>query len=75
MQAVKALPKSLKEFFAYVLIDFATIDSDLEDRPLIEAAHFADRLEITDAFDTVVSKASVISSLSLIHISEPTRPY
>ncbi|WP_427452275.1 M48 family metalloprotease [Litorimonas sp. WD9-15] len=56
IKAVKMLPKSMKEFFAYVLLDFATVDSDLEDRPLIEATHFADRLDMTDIFNAALKQ-------------------
>jgi len=65
LEAVRALPESLKEFFAYVLIDFATIDSDLEDRPLIEAAHFADRLEITNAFNAALKQDLKLSKTNI----------
>lgn len=63
--AIKSLPKSLKEFFAYVLIDFATIDSDLEDRPLIEAAHFADRLGLSDAFNAALKQDLKLSKANI----------
>jgi len=65
IESVKSLPKSLKEFFTYVLIDFATVDTDLEDRPLIEAAHFADRLDITDAFDAALKQDLKLSKANI----------
>ncbi len=65
IESVKILPKSLKEFVSYVLIDFATVDSDLEDRPLIEATHFADRLELTEVFDAALKQDLKLSKANI----------
>jgi hypothetical protein len=64
-ESMKALPVSLKEYMAYVLLDFATLDSDLEDHPLIEAIHLADQLDIGEAFDLALKEDLKLSKANI----------
>lgn len=63
--AVKSLPNSLKEFVAYLLMDFATVDTDLEDTPLIEAVHLADKFEIKDIFEAALKQDLKLSKSNI----------
>lgn len=51
---IAQMDDSLKEFFAYVLADFATVDPDLEDTPLMAAFDFSAQWGFAEAFDEVV---------------------
>jgi hypothetical protein len=46
----------MKEYFAYVLADLATVDDDLEDLALMHAFDFSQELGIANAFDKVANK-------------------
>ena len=58
-----ALPAELRftdaktrEYFAFLLLDFAVVDHELEDMPLAAAWVWSQRLEIDDIFDELVTK-------------------
>ncbi|MGL4235982.1 hypothetical protein [Tabrizicola sp.] len=46
---------SLKSYFAQVIADFATVDADLEDVPLLAALAFSARWGFAEAFDAVAN--------------------
>lgn len=50
------LSDSVKDYFCFVLLDFVTVDSNLEDAPLIESARFSERLGIAEKFDMHLNK-------------------
>ncbi|MFL6030771.1 MAG: SprT-like domain-containing protein [Gaiellaceae bacterium] len=47
---------SLLDYIAYVLLDLATADPDLDDNALAAAFTWSDELDIVDAFDAVVAR-------------------
>jgi hypothetical protein len=47
---------STRKYFAYVLLDFGTIDSDLDQQALIESAAMAKRLGINEEFGELLEK-------------------
>ncbi len=47
---------SIRDYFAYVLLDFALADPDLEDVPLGYALGLAGRMGLTDVFEAAVKK-------------------
>lgn len=54
--ALEALPKDMQEYFGFVLLDFVTVDPDLEDAPLIESLRFAKSVGLTESYDGLVAK-------------------
>lgn len=55
LSQIAQMDDSLKEFFAYVLADFVTVDPDLDDTPLMAAFDFSALWGFAEAFDKVVS--------------------
>ncbi|MGK2859340.1 MAG: M48 family metalloprotease [Thermoanaerobaculia bacterium] len=53
---LRTLDASLIDYVHFVLLDFATIDGDLEDVPLISATRFAEALGSRDRFLELVTK-------------------
>lgn len=47
---------SLKDYFCYVLLDFATADRDLDDVPLAAACLLSERLGLAERFEPIVRK-------------------
>jgi hypothetical protein len=47
---------SIREYFAYVLLDFALADPDLEDVPMGHALRFAEVVGLVDIFEPIVKK-------------------
>ena len=47
---------ALQDYYCYLLLDFATVDRDLEELPLAAALLLARRLELADRFKEVVLK-------------------
>jgi hypothetical protein len=52
--AAADLPETTRRFLGYVLLDLATVDPDLEDRPLIAAQELAGRLGFGEIFAELV---------------------
>lgn len=52
----------LREFLSYVLIDFATIDPDLDDAPLAAAIDLARQLEMEDEFAKIAAREMKIKA-------------
>ena len=50
------MDESMQEYFAYVLADLATVETELEDTPLMAAFDLSDTLGIADAFDQIAKK-------------------
>jgi Zn-dependent protease with chaperone function len=53
---MKGLPPGVREYFAWLLADFAMADRDLEDLPLAAALHWSERLDLEDAFQKLAGK-------------------
>lgn len=51
-----ALPQDLKDYFGFVLLDFVTVDSDLEDAPLLHSMQFSKNLGISKDYDALIGK-------------------
>ena len=60
-----AMPASIREYFAYVLYDFATADRSLDDLPLARCFQLADEAGITEAFGQVVKKERKLTDKKL----------
>jgi hypothetical protein len=56
VQATQKGDKSLYEYFAYLLLDFAVIDRDLEDLPLASALNWSVRLGLSDQLEKIAIK-------------------
>ena len=54
--ALDDLDASLKDYFAYMLADMATVEPDLEDAPLMASFDLSEELGFADAFDAVANK-------------------
>ncbi len=57
--------ESVKEYFSYLLLDFALIDPALEDVPFGWAFQFAEDIYLKEAFDSVVKKEMKFSDKKL----------
>ncbi|MHA4809260.1 M48 family metalloprotease [Flavitalea flava] len=55
-EEISVLPAPLKEYLAYVLLDFALVDPSLEEIPAGRAFHFAGEMQIREVYDPVVKK-------------------
>lgn len=55
----------LKDYFAFLLLDFAHVDRELEDVPLAAALHWAENLGISSHFEKLVSKELGIKTREL----------
>lgn len=56
---VESLPTdnaATQEYLSYLLLDFATLDPELEDVPLAAALHWSEQLNITARFEKAVQK-------------------
>ncbi|OGV64928.1 MAG: hypothetical protein A3K19_03380 [Lentisphaerae bacterium RIFOXYB12_FULL_65_16] len=53
---IQGMEKSLKEYFCYVLLDFATVDRSLEDAPLAAALEFSRKLGLGELFGPIATK-------------------
>ena len=49
------LDDTMKDYFAYILADLATVDSELEDTPLLAAFDLSARIGLADAFDKIAA--------------------
>lgn len=56
---------SIKDYLAYVLLDFALIDSTLEEVPSGWAFQFAEDVQLKDSFDSVIKKEMKLSEKKL----------
>jgi hypothetical protein len=59
--AIAAGDDQFRDYFCYVLLDFATSDPDLEESPLAAALLLVGRLEIEERFVAIVGKELRIS--------------
>ena len=55
----------LKDYFAFLLLDFAHVDRELEDVPLAAALRWAENLGISSHFEKLVSKELGIKTREL----------
>ncbi len=56
LEALREAPTGLRDYFCYLLLDFATVDPDLEDEPLKAAFVLAQHLEWADRVETLAVK-------------------
>ena len=54
--AFRTADARLRDYFCYVLLDFATTDRNLEEAPLAAAFRLAGRLELTEPFEAIARK-------------------
>jgi Zn-dependent protease with chaperone function len=67
-QFIDAITKahvSIKDYLAYVMLDFALVDGSLEQTPFGWAFQFADELQLTAVFEAVVKKELQLSDKKL----------
>jgi hypothetical protein len=62
---IRALSPKLREYFAWILADFAVADRSLEDLPLAAALDWSARLELDAAFDKIASKELKVKTRAL----------
>jgi hypothetical protein len=65
VQSVKEAHGSVKDYLAYVLLDFVLVDPALEEIPAGWAFQFAEDLAIKDVFDAIVKKEMKFSDKKL----------
>jgi hypothetical protein len=56
---------SIKDYLAYIMLDFALVDGSLEQIPFGWAFQFADNLQLKDVFDAIVKKELQLSDKKL----------
>jgi len=56
LSALKFGDPKLCEYLGYVLLDFATVDPELDDMPLAAALAFAQQLEMDPSFEKLAAK-------------------
>ncbi len=64
-ETLKSCDKAMREYFCYLLLDFAAIDPDLEDLPLAAALEWSQRLELSEQFEPLVVKELGINKRQL----------
>lgn len=69
--AFKGLDPSVRDYFCYVLLDFAAVDPDLEDQPLAAAAALARRLDLGDRFVEIAGKELGLAKKTLAKLRKP----
>ncbi|WP_298960493.1 hypothetical protein [uncultured Roseibium sp.] len=67
-EQLRAMSRSLKSYFCYVLADFALTDPDLDDLVLLEAIGLADHWEMTDVFDEIAGRDLAIDAVHLARL-------
>ncbi len=67
------LSSSLKDYFSFLLLDFVTVDSSLEDAPLMEAARFSERIGLTENFDTHLNKELKLTKEQISTLREASK--
>ncbi|MCL2447685.1 MAG: hypothetical protein FWD17_01925, partial [Polyangiaceae bacterium] len=64
----RALDKSLQEYLAYVLLDFAIVDESLGDPALAHVLQHADKMGVAEAFDRVARDEMKLTKRALDEI-------
>ena len=64
--------KSVKEYFSYILLDFALVDPSLEDLPMGVAFQLAENLGLKDCFNDAVKKELKLTSRKLLDLQNKT---
>jgi hypothetical protein len=65
IEQVEKSHHSIKEYIAYLLLDFALVDVSLEEIPLGWAFQLAEDLGIKDVFNTIIKKELQLSEKKL----------
>jgi hypothetical protein len=60
----------LKDYYCYVLLDFATTDRELEELPLAAALDLSERLELKERFVEIVKKELRLTKKQLEKIDQ-----
>ncbi|RZL33590.1 MAG: peptidase M48, partial [Pedobacter sp.] len=66
IETLSAAHASVKDYFSYVLLDFALVDPSLEEIPAGWAYQFAEDLQLKEAYDEVVKKELKFSDKKLL---------
>jgi hypothetical protein len=61
IDAISRAHPSIRDYFAYVLLDFALADPSLEEMPVGRAFEFAGEMQLTDAYDPIYKKELQLS--------------
>jgi hypothetical protein len=64
-EGIQQAKGSLKEYLAYLLLDFVLVDATLEGVPFGWAFQFAEEVQLKDVFDTIVKKELKLSDKQL----------
>ncbi|MGH7134293.1 MAG: M48 family metalloprotease [Pirellulales bacterium] len=62
--------KALQDYYCYLLLDFATVDRDLEELPLAAALVLSKRLALTDRFKEIVLKELKLTKKRLSQLDD-----
>jgi hypothetical protein len=65
LSRIRTTHPSVREYFSYVLLDFALVDPSLEDIPSGRAFHLAETLQLTEAYSSIVKKELQLSDKKL----------
>lgn len=69
-ERVEASHKSVQDYLSYILLDFALLDSSLEEVPFGWAYQFSEDVALKEAFDTIVKKELKFSDKKLAQHKE-----
>lgn len=72
MDRIEGSHNSIKEYLAYVLLDFALLDSTLEEIPMGWAFQFSEDVQLKDPFEAIVKKEMKLSDKKLNQYRQKT---
>lgn len=65
IETISTSHTSIKDYLAYIMLDFSLVDGALEQIPFGWAFQFADSIQLTDVFDAIVKKELQLSDKKL----------
>jgi hypothetical protein len=70
LQGLKLSDRRTREYLGYVLLDFVTVDPELEEMPLAAALELSRELDLDSDFEKLVTKELKIKARELKRIKE-----
>ena len=70
--SIEKAHESLKNYLAYLLLDFVLVDGSLEDVPYGWAFQFAEDINLKDVFDSIIKKELQLSDKRLAQHKKKT---
>lgn len=68
LSVIADMSSDMKDYFAYVLADLATVDDDLEDLALMYAFDFSAQIDVAESFDKVANKDLDLTKAKIVKI-------